>query len=245
MTDPTILFEDSYIYIIDKPPGVVVNKAISVKGETIQDFAYRHLRLAPPETVDNPDSFIARAGIVHRLDKETSGVLILAKSEESMIAMQHLFADRQISKSYIAITHGALVPRSGEIRAPVGRLPWNRERFGILPDGKEAVTEYEVIKIVDEKRALESLSVVHLKPHTGRTHQIRVHLQYIRHPIVGDFLYAGRKVSRDDRLWCGRVLLHAFTISCIHPMTGKEIIVKAPIPADMISIVGPTPFGTG
>lgn len=232
----SILHEDESLVVINKPPGVVVNNAQSVTGETVQDWAYAHLGLThahPPST--EPDDFYARAGIVHRIDKETSGCLIIAKNPETFAALQLQFKERTIKKTYMAIVHGKLVPEHGEIRAPVGRLPWNRERFGIVPGGKDAVTVYTVAKIGSTHNI--DISLVELYPETGRTHQIRVHLKYINHPIVGDWQYAGRKTARDDRVWAPRVMLHAWKISFIHPTSGETLAIEAPVPDDMSSII--------
>ncbi len=225
-----VLYEDEDLLVINKPPGVVVNRAESVKGETIQDWAEGKLgKFDQLDTLDQ--DFKDRAGIVHRIDKETSGILLIAKHPPAFAELQRQFKERTIHKTYLAIAHGKLVPEIGEIRAPVGRLPWNRERFGIVPEGKEAVTKYKVYKYYKD------YSVVELYPETGRTHQIRVHLKYINHPIVGDFLYAGRKTARDDRTWAPRVMLHAWKISFTHPKTGETVALEAPIPDDMKRII--------
>lgn len=216
-----VLFEDASLFVINKPPGIVVNRAESVKEETIQDWVEKTYHIF----IEN------RAGIVHRIDKETSGCLLIAKTPESFIELQRQFKDREIKKTYVAIVHGKLVPEEGEIRAPVGRLPWNRERFGIVPGGKDAITKYKVVRSTNE------MSLVKLYPETGRTHQIRVHLKYINHPIVGDYLYAGRKTSRSDRAIVGRVMLHAWKISFIHPVTRAQVDVEAPIPDDMSNVI--------
>lgn len=231
-----ILYEDESLLVINKPPGVVVNNAQSVVGETVQDWAHFHLGLLDAEMPSaNPDDFLARAGIVHRIDKETSGCLVIAKHAEVFSALQQQFKGRTVKKTYVAIVHGKLVPESGEIRAPVGRLPWNRERFGILPGGKDAVTIYKVAKIGTSHGI--DISLVALYPETGRTHQIRVHLKYIHHPIVGDWQYAGRKTARDDREWAPRVMLHAWKISLTHPVSGESLAIEAPVPDDMSSII--------
>lgn len=249
MSHIEILFEDDTLLVINKPPGMVVNNATSVKGETVQDWAYRHLSIAPlasvPKTTVSPDStltrdipaeFRARAGIVHRIDKETSGCLLLAKTPDVFEALQRQFQEREIHKTYQAIVHGKLVPPTGEIRAPVGRLPWNREQFGIVPGGKEAVTRY-VVKAIGVSPDRELISLVELTPETGRTHQIRVHLKYIHHPIVGDYLYAGRKTARADRVWAPRVMLHAWKLAFVHPVTGGKLAFEAPMPQDMNRII--------
>lgn len=186
---------------------------------------------------ENYNDFLKRAGIVHRIDKETSGILLIAKTPEAFVELQRQFKERIVKKTYLAIVHGNVVPKTGEIRAPVGRLPWNTERFGIVPGGKEAVTRYARISNVQSPISNEELSLVELYPETGRTHQIRVHLKYINHAIVGDYLYAGRVVSRNDRVWAPRVMLHAWKLACTHPTTGKTLAFEAPIPDDMSKII--------
>ncbi len=229
-----ILYEDDDLLVVNKPPGVVVNRAESVKGETVQDWARLRQGFGGQAENDGSD-FYSRAGIVHRIDKETSGILLIAKNPVAFSELQRQFKERLVKKTYLALVHGKLVPAEGEIRAPVGRLPWNRERFGILPGGKEAVTRYQVrLSLMTHD---EEVSFVELYPETGRTHQIRVHLKYINHPIVGDFLYAGRKTSRDDRTWAPRVMLHAWKITFFHPTTGKEVAIESPIPDDMKRII--------
>lgn len=241
----SILFEDEDILVINKPAGIVVNRAESVKGETVQDWVEEKLRITNDELRIEEKDFKDRAGIVHRIDKETSGILLIAKTPQAFSELQRQFKERLVKKTYLAVAHGLLVPDEGEIRAPVGRLPWNRERFGIVPGGKESVTRYKVLQQIsiqhnsgnprDSRNLL--LSLVELYPETGRTHQIRVHLKYISHPIVGDFLYAGRKTSRDDRTWAPRVMLHAWKITFSHPKTGAELAIEAPIPDDMKEII--------
>lgn len=247
-----ILYEDESLLVVNKPSGFVVNRAESVKGETIQDwvstllFWQASLRVRPESQADPGQArmtteadFYSRAGIVHRLDKETSGCLIVAKTPQAFANLQRQFKERVVKKTYLALVHGKLVPEEGEIRAPVARLPWNRERFGIVPGGREAVTRYKLVTCHLSPVSGEELSLVELYPETGRTHQIRVHLKYINHPIVGDFLYAGRKVSRGDRQWAPRVMLHAWKISFNHPATGQHLAIEASIPDDMRRITEP------
>lgn len=221
--DIPVLFEDASLLVINKPPGVVVNRAETVKGETVQDWIEDTYHIH----IDN------RAGIVHRIDKETSGILLIAKTPEAYVDLQRQFKERRIKKTYLAYVHGKLVPPEGEINAPVARLPWNRERFGIVPGGKEAITKYRVVQFIPDR----SLSVVELYPQSGRTHQIRVHMKYVNHPIIGDYLYAGRKTARDDRLWAPRVMLHAWKLTCIHPTSAASLDFEAPIPDDMNRII--------
>jgi 23S rRNA pseudouridine1911/1915/1917 synthase len=143
--DISILYEDEDLLAINKPPGVVVNRSESVKGETIQDWADKKVFSSEFIVQSQQDKiFKERSGTVHRIDKETSGILLIAKNPNSFEKLQAQFKERTIKKTYLALVHGDLVPQEGEIRAPVGRLPWNRERFGIVPGGKEAVTTYKV-----------------------------------------------------------------------------------------------------
>jgi len=219
-----ILFEDDAMIAVNKPPGIVVNRAESVKGETMQDWAEKTYHIF----IEN------RAGIVHRIDKETSGILLIAKTVPAFAELQRQFKEHIIQKTYLAIAHGKLVPETGEINAPVGRLPWNKERFGIVPGGKESITTYHVQGYIND------FSIVELYPQSGRTHQIRVHLKYINHPILGDYLYAGRKTARADRTWAPRVMLHAWKLTCVHPVTGERLAIEAPIPDDMNTILNTT-----
>lgn len=241
-----ILEEQDSFAIINKPPGIVVNRADTVKTETVQDWSERHFGIerTPPADATAVD-FYLRAGIVHRLDKETSGCLVIAKTPEAFLRIQEQFKDRIVHKTYLALAHGS-VPVSGEVRATVGRLPWNRERFGVLPGGRESVTRYTTIRSdipyrspLDRKGTpTEVMSLVQLHPETGRTHQIRIHLKYIGHPIVGDFLYAGRKTSRRDRAFVPRVMLHAWKLSFLHPFSGERLEITSPIPDDMSTVMG-------
>ncbi|MCJ7826332.1 RluA family pseudouridine synthase [Patescibacteria group bacterium] len=282
---PTILYQDDDILLVNKPPGMVVNRAESVKGETVQEWVERELKniFCHRETSEagrgdlynkdcfaiarnvKDDDFYSRAGIVHRIDKETSGILVIAKNSTSFIELQRQFKERLVKKTYLALVHGD-VPQEGEIRVPVGRLPWNREQFGVVPGGKEAVTKFKRISVYtlssrgnppaggdrsdlydkdcfsrqrrdrNDNRD-EKISLVEVYPETGRTHQIRVHFKYLGYPLVGDYLYAGRKQSRDDRKWAGRVMLHAWKITFSHPKIHETLAFVAPIPDDMSRII--------
>ncbi|MBP9813791.1 RluA family pseudouridine synthase [Candidatus Woesebacteria bacterium] len=245
MIDLPILFEDESLVVVNKPPGIVVNRAESVQVPTVQEWAEEYLHIpAPPKRLtpaleQDPSVFFDRAGIVHRIDKETSGCLLIAKNPDVFLALQAQFKERTIKKTYLALAHGMITPEIGEIVAPVGRLPWNRERFGIVPGGKDSVTKYKCMQILEHKtgKNVEKISLVELYPETGRTHQIRVHLKYINHPIIGDFQYAGRKTSRADRVWAPRVMLHAWKVDFLHPVSLKRLAIEAPIPDDMNGIV--------
>lgn len=238
ISQPAILYEDNELLVIDKPCGVVVNRAESVKEQTVADWARGKFEANSSRLTDRESDYYKRSGVVHRLDKETSGCLIIAKTPEAFQKLQAAFKERKIKKTYVALVHGK-IPESGEINAPVDRLPWNRERFGIVPGGKEAVTRYRVTKNYElkTKNKIEYLSLVEVCPESGRTHQIRVHLKYLGFPIVGDYLYAGRKTQRADRQWCPRVFLHAAEIEFPHPGSASFVKVKAPLPEELVFVL--------
>jgi 23S rRNA pseudouridine1911/1915/1917 synthase len=222
---PQTIFEDASILIIDKPSGWVVNDATTTKNQpTIQSWL---------RTKNYPLSQVRekRSGIVHRLDKETSGILIIAKTTKAFENLQQDFKKRNISKKYLALVHGKVMPEKGSIKVPVARLPWNRERFGVLPGGRPSETSYRVDSYYQKGNNLYSL--LNLQPKTGRTHQIRIHLKHLGHPVVSDPFYAGRKTARTDRAWCPRLFLHASQISFTHPSSEKKVNFQAPLPPDL------------
>ena len=193
---------------------------------------------------------------MHRLDKETSGILLVAKTKDAFENLQKQFKERQVKKTYIALVHGKVESREGEINVPVGRLPWNRKRFGVLAEGREAVTKYKVLTLYSVILSAsegsngilrhspqndmstngmknEKLTLLELYPETGRTHQIRVHLKYIGHPIFADPLYAGRKTARNDRKLLARIFLHAAKISFYHPKNEDQLSFESPLPKEL------------
>lgn len=226
-----ILFENQDLLVINKPSGIIVNRSETTNGNTLQDIVEE---IRPISTDEEPE-FIDRSGIVHRLDKETSGCIIVAKNSDSFKNLQTQFKERRVEKEYVALSHGEIKPKTGEINVPVGRLPWNRKRFGVLSGGREAVTGYKVEKNYELNK--EILTYVRLFPKTGRTHQIRVHLKYINHPIFGDELYSGRKTARNDRKLIDRVFLHAEKVSFFNPSDGKKIECTAPLPRELIYLL--------
>jgi 23S rRNA pseudouridine1911/1915/1917 synthase len=245
-----VLYEDDALMVVDKPAGITVNKAETTKGQiTVQDTIeenwpeplkqkqkeYLEEKRSPAAgtLIDSEADFYLRAGIVHRLDKETSGCLLIAKTQDAFSDLQRQFKERLVKKTYKALAHGKVVPNNGEISVPVGRLPWNRNKFGIVPGGRDSKTGYQVISYYTNQINKEILTYLELTPLTGRTHQIRVHLQYIGHPVFADFLYAGRKTQRADRRSIGRVFLHASTIAFTHPVTGKAFSVESLLPAQL------------
>ncbi|MDP2649717.1 MAG: RluA family pseudouridine synthase [bacterium] len=261
--EPKIIFEDEEILVLNKPAGMTVNKAETTVGETtVQDWVENKFKVQSSKfKIDEESDFYKRAGIVHRIDKETSGILITAKTPEAFSNLQAQFKERKVKKTYTALTHGK-IEGDGEIVVPVGRLPWNRMRFGVLAGGKEAVTKYHLLSVfgfrlsasgssviqsigqTDEqidldlktenrKLTTEYLSLLEVYPETGRTHQIRVHLKYINHPIFADELYAGRKTARRDRKYLSRFFLHASKISFFHPKKGNTLSFESPLPNDL------------
>lgn len=234
---PAIIHKENGFLVLNKPSGMIVNNADTAKDEyTVQDFIQDNFTI---KGVPNSTSeFENRGGIVHRLDKETSGVLIVALNEDCFIAFQSQFKERKVKKEYMALVHGKLVPE-GEINVPIGRLPWNRMRFGVIPQGRESHTKFKVkeYRTLREGKKSEILSLVSVYPQTGRTHQIRVHMQYAGHPIFADNLYAGRKNIVRDRKLLDRHFLHASKITLSHPVTGKPLTFEAPLSPELVAFL--------
>lgn len=229
METPKIIFEDESLIVLDKPSGWITDSANTTKNQpVIQEWVAENFQFS----INN---FQYRNGIVHRLDKETSGILLIAKTVESFEELQRQFKERLVKKTYIALAHGKVEPSEGVINETVGRLPWRRDRFGVMVGGREAATGYKVIRYKDIEG--KQFSLLQLKPKTGRTHQIRIHLKHIGHPIVADEFYAGRKTARNDRRWCPSLFLHAAGIKFIHPLTKKEIQFESPLPISLAAIL--------
>lgn len=245
--DIPIIFEDEALLIVDKPAGITVNRAETTKDTlTVQDWAEKKLNIIYKavaskygDTDWNPENdFYQRGGIVHRLDKETSGVLVIAKTPTAFVELQRQFRERIVKKTYIALAHGVVTPQEGEISVPVGRLPWNRNRFGILPGGRESKTVYKVLSYYHyQNSATQNASLLELYPQSGRTHQIRVHLLYLNHPLFSDLLYAGRKTARADRKVLSRIFLHAAKITFLHPTTKKYVTYEAPLEKELAAFI--------
>ena len=226
--DPKILYEDKELIVLDKPAGWVVNDAETVKdGNTIQRW------LAENFNFEIAKDRVYRSGIVHRLDKDTSGVLVIAKTKNTFEKLQSKFKERTVKKTYLALLHGLLPEKEGEVRASVGRLPWNRRRFGVLPGGRDSLTRYSLVSKFKNPESDEKLSLVEFFPETGRTHQIRIHAKHLGHAIVADDFYAGRKTARKDKKWCPRLFLHAAEISFTHPSKGDLVKFKSSMPSDL------------
>lgn len=274
-----ILFEDQDLLVISKPSGLVVNRAETVKEKTIQDFLIENFgeayfqasfwkgkndyqAMIPADFVDDFGDPLSiwqeRLGIVHRLDKDTSGVLLLAKNPGSLLNLLAQFKKRQTQKTYLALVHGRLNQKSGIINAPLGRSPHNRLKFAIDNDGRQALTHYELeqeftslnVQTLDliakmskiKSKKIQELyqagfSLVKIQPKTGRTHQIRVHMSAMQHPLVGDQLYAGKKRSKLDSFWCQRQFLHALSLEFTHPRSQKQLQIEAPLAKDLQNVI--------
>ncbi len=207
-----ILYEDEDLIICNKPAGMVTHPAAGSLYNTFAGALLFYLKSLPAS--DDP----LRPGIIHRLDKDTSGVIVAAKTPRALPAMQQLFANREVKKSYLAICHGTL--NSCTINAPIGRHPKNRQMMAILENGKEALTEFTLL----EKK--NGFSLIQAEPFTGRTHQIRIHAKHLNHTIVGDTIYGAKKPVLE------RHLLHAQKISFPHPFKKIVVEISAAAPAD-------------
>jgi len=223
--EPKIIFEDDSLFVIDKPAGWIVNEAATTKNQPVLQTWLRQFDYPLVNDID------CRHGIVHRLDKETSGVMIVAKEKEAFNKLQAEFKNREVQKTYVALVHGKLTPEEGEIGVPVGRLPWRKDRFGVVAGGRASQTFYKVLQFFPGNNAGHTL--VEFYPKTGRTHQIRIHCKYIGHAIVADEFYAGRKTARNDRVWCPILFLHAASIRFTHPEGGGVVEFKSELPEDL------------
>ncbi|HUW21727.1 MAG TPA: RluA family pseudouridine synthase [Candidatus Bathyarchaeia archaeon] len=229
---PKIIYEDDFLLIVDKPSNLIVNRFGSVQTGNLQDWIEKRVKLV---SQNQRTGFMRRSGLVHRLDKETSGLVIVAKREEAFTDLQSQFKKRTVQKEYLALVHGIPDPPKGQIILPIARNPVNRHRFGVFLNGREAETNYQSTKnyVMKFGRQTRYYSLLKLYPKTGRTHQLRVHLKFANYPIVADSLYAGRKTYREDKRWCPRLFLHASRISFIHPKDRQAMTFSDPTPSDL------------
>ena len=221
-----ILYEDEALLVINKPAGLVVHPAAGHEDSTLVNALLYHCA-GQLSGVGG----VARPGIVHRLDKETSGCLVIAKNDTAHVKLSDQFKNRTLEKLYLALACGVFSNPKGEIRAAIQRHPSHRKRMAVTANGgREAWTSYRVI---EQFGSLASL--VQATLHTGRTHQIRVHLQHLGHPIAGDNVYGARQTKRLEegaRTEFARQMLHAYSLKFTHPITGSDLCVRAPLPVD-------------
>ena len=222
-----ILYEDDALLVLNKPPGLVVHPAAGHEEHTLVNALLHHCA-GQLSGIGG----VARPGIVHRLDKETSGCLVVAKSDETHLALSIQFATRKVEKIYQAVLCGELPHDQGEIRAAIARHPSHRKRMAVDNDlGREARTGYQVLE------RLSGATLVEAVLHTGRTHQIRVHFQFLGFPLVGDATYGNRQNQRLTELTnytAPRQMLHSCRLAFTHPRTGKRMSFEAPRPEDFL-----------
>jgi 23S rRNA pseudouridine1911/1915/1917 synthase len=211
-----VVHEDDALLVIDKPAGLVVHPGSGNWSGTMLNALLHHA----PRTGELP-----RAGIVHRLDKDTSGLLVVAKTEAAQLALVRQLQARTVKRTYLALVRGKL-DQGGTIDAPIGRHPVQRTRMAVVPGGKPAVTHYRV------RRRFAAHTLLECDLETGRTHQIRVHLASIGHPLEGDPVYAGKA-----RGTFRRQALHAWKLAFVHPTSGKAVRFESPMPADLKSLL--------
>ncbi|MFA6735422.1 MAG: RluA family pseudouridine synthase [Saccharofermentanales bacterium] len=217
-----IAFEDEWITVINKPRGMVVHPAPGHRDDTLVNALLYHYK----DDLSDVNGKL-RPGIVHRIDKDTSGLLLIVKKNEAHLKIAEAIAKHEVARSYYAICCGTISETEGTIDLPVGRDPSNRLRNTVIRDGKRAVTHFKVID------RFGKYSLVRLQLETGRTHQIRVHMAHIGHPVLGDQLYGG---LRKDIPVKGQ-LLHAYRLGFRHPVLNSDIIIEAPLPDDFKSIL--------
>lgn len=216
-----IIFEDQDLLVLAKPPGILTHPLHPGQGGSMVSAA-----LFLCEELSGINGKL-RPGVVHRLDKETSGVLIMAKNDYAHHRLQRDFHDRKVRKTYYAITYGKPSEKSGVVDLALGRHPKRRTLRKVDSHGKSALTHFNIVKSWD------CFHLVHLRPHTGRTHQLRVHLQYLGMPIVHDKDYQGRSLSQ----WVDRVQLHHFQIRLTHPRSGIQMLFRCPLMQDMLKLI--------
>ena len=222
--DLVIPYEDKYLLVVDKPAGIVTHPARGhATGTLVHGLLAR--QIAGGEHPHRP-------GIVHRLDKDTSGILIVARDEDTHRRLTEALSRHKIERTYLCLVHGLFETREGTIEAPLGRDARERQQMAVTRrGGREAVTHFRVIESWERKPSSYSLLEVRLE--TGRTHQIRVHLAAIGHPVAGDAVYGRRR----DELGTGRQFLHSARLRFTHPVTGETIDVSSPLPPDLEAVL--------
>ena len=233
----SIIYEDIDCVVVDKGPDLVVHPASSYKGKTlVHALVARYPELY--EMVDPDSGEGLRPGIVHRLDRDTSGLMVVARNAAARSTLQRQFKERSVEKAYLALVYGRLDPPRGMIEAPIGRDQRNRQRMTVALEGRPSITHYRTRQFLFNLHgSREPYSLAEAWPKTGRTHQIRVHLAHIGHPVVGDWLYGGRKRGRG--IACPRQFLHAYRLGFYRPSDGEWMVFESALPADLEQVLNP------
>ena len=221
----TVRHEDDHLLVVAKPPGLVVHPGPGHPTGTLVNAL-----LGRPGTSLSTGGDTGRPGIVHRLDKDTSGLLLVAKDDATHLALAHDLAAHRVERRYLALVQGRLPAETGTVDAPVGRHPRDRKRMAVVPGGRPAVTHWRVLETFPAVQLTEATL------ETGRTHQVRVHLASLRHPLAGDRTY-GADPTLATRLNLARPFLHAWRLAFTHPATGARVDLTDPLPSDLQSVL--------
>ena len=227
-----IVYEDDTLVVVNKPAGLVVHPAAGIHSGTLANALAYHFQQLPDSGAG------VRPGIVHRLDRDTSGLMVVAKTEAALENLSDQFRDRTVFKSYVALVHGRMTAESGKIDQPLARDPSNRTRMAVVRGGRSALSLFRV------RRHFDRFTLLDVELKTGRTHQIRVHLAWLKHPVVADETYgAGRdNTIQDARLRAhvrnlGRHFLHAEKLAFTHPQTGERVEFNSPLPPELSELL--------
>ena len=227
-----VIYEDDAIAVVNKPAGLVVHPAAGIQSGTLANALAFHFQQLPASKE------VARPGIVHRLDRDTSGLLVVAKTESALEKLADQFRDRTVFKSYVALVHGGVETETIKIDQPVARDPSNRTRMAVVKGGRQAIS------IVRVRRRYQRFTLLDVELKTGRTHQIRVHLSWLKHPVVGDETYGGGRDNsvQDAQLRArirslGRQFLHAEKLGFVHPETQEPMQFTAPLPSALSGLL--------
>jgi 23S rRNA pseudouridine1911/1915/1917 synthase len=233
----SIVYEDAQCVVVDKGPDMVVHPASSYRGKTlVHALLARYPELREMADLESEEGL--RPGIVHRLDRDTSGLIVVARCAEARSALQRQFRERSVEKAYLALVYGRLAPPRGTIEAPIGRDPRSRQRMAVVPGGRPSSTRFRTRQyLYNPHGAREPYTLAEAWPKTGRTHQIRVHLAHIGHPVVGDWLYGGRRRGRG--ISCPRQFLHAYRLGFSRPSDGQWVVFESALPADLEQVLEP------
>jgi len=225
------IYEDEDILVLDKPSGLVVNRSVTSKSETLQDILEKEYSFESSEVSDELlDDFSERSGIVHRLDKDTSGVLVVAKNKHSFNKLISQFKERKAIKVYLGVLCGKIDDEIIEVDAPLKRNPKSPLKFAVVEGGKDAFTRFEKVK--DANLDGKDYTLMKIFPKTGRTHQIRVHSAAMGHPIAGDSIYCSIVLLETSKNYFGRLMLHAEKLAFYHPKTDLFMEFVSQVPSE-------------